>query len=171
VCSLQCIAIFIKQRNITGKNINNFPQLQEFEFLAWELLSAIYKSGWDKFPVNTNGLSFRTAVAKQSKKPAKSLQCGNDIKKRVSRVLSPIPPHPSATVLAKSKFTIANKSFAQVTKSSIENILKIYEAFPALPSKKIIKMHNAVFEPQTQKHPKVSMTTKGPSRKHIIWSQ
>ena len=71
-------------------------------------------------------------------------------------------------MLAKSKFTIANKSFAQVTKSSIENVLKIHEAFPALLSKKIIEMYNTVFEPQTQKHPKISMTTKGPSRKHIM---
>jgi len=171
VCSLQCIAIFIKQRNITGKNINNISQLQEFEFSAWELLSAIYKSGWYKFSVNTNGLSFRTAVAKQFKKPAKSSQCRNNTKKRVSRVPPPILPHPSTTVLAKSKFTIANKSFAQVTKSSIENVLKIYEAFSALLLKKIIEIHNTAFKPQTQKHPKISMTTKSPLRKYIIWSQ
>lgn len=30
--SFQHIAIFIKQRNITGKSIGNFPQLQEFSF-------------------------------------------------------------------------------------------------------------------------------------------
>ena len=168
VCSFQCIVIFIKQRNITDKNINNFPQLQEFEFSAQKLLFAIYKSGQDKFSVNTNGLFFRIAIAKQFKKLAKSPQCRNNTKERVSRVPLFILSCPSTIVLAKSKFTITNKPFAQITKLSIENVLKIYKVFLALLSKNIIEMHNAVFKPQTQKYPKISMTTKSPFRKHII---
>jgi len=44
-CSLQCIATFIKQRSLQGKKVDDFPQLKEIGFTAWELISAIYELG------------------------------------------------------------------------------------------------------------------------------
>jgi len=48
-------------------------------------------------------------------------------------------------------------------------LLKLREAFPSLPSKKIIKMHE-ISNPNNKSlnRPKLYMTTKGPSRKHIL---
>jgi len=57
-------------------------------------------------------------------------------------------------------------SFAQVA-MSVENILHIKEAFPALPNSKILDIHNLVFL-ITQRKRKIQITTKGPSRKQAI---
>jgi len=59
------------------------------------------------------------------------------------------------------------KSFAQVA-SVVANILQIKEAFPTLPNKKIMEIHNAMFDKPTQRTKKIQITTKGPSRKQAI---
>jgi len=68
----------------------------------------------------------------------------------------PIPPRPSKEQMESLKkcqevCSIKGKSslpfpipYAQTT-NSMASILKIKEAFPALPNKKILKIHNAVF--------------------------
>jgi len=48
------------------------------------------------------------------------------------------------------------------------NILKLRDTFPALPNKKIIKIHNAVFNKLMNKDKKIQITTKGLSRKQAI---
>jgi len=58
-------------------------------------------------------------------------------------------------------------SYAQIA-SNITNTLKIKEAFPALPNKKALKIHNAAFRQHANKAKKVQFTTKGPSRKQAI---
>jgi len=50
--------------------------------------------------------------------------------------------------LAKSKFfrknNIAKKSYAQASKSSINNIVKIKDTFPKLPTKKVVKVNDII---------------------------
>jgi len=58
-------------------------------------------------------------------------------------------------------------SYAQIT-SNVTNALKIKKAFPALPNKKVLEMHNVAFGQHTNKAKKVQFTTKGPSRKQAI---
>jgi len=58
-------------------------------------------------------------------------------------------------------------SYAQAANSSV-NILKIKEAFPAFPNKKIIEIHNATFSKPGHKDKKIQSTTKGPSQKQTI---
>jgi len=58
-------------------------------------------------------------------------------------------------------------SYAQVTNSTA-NILKIKEAFPALPNKKILEIHDMAFPKPDNKEQKVQHTTKGLSRKQAI---
>jgi len=72
--------------------------------------------------------------------------------------------------MAKSQFKRkTEKTFTQATKTGLKNVLKIREAFPTLPTQKVIEMHDAAFETPSPKQPfKVSMTTKGPSRKHVL---
>jgi len=48
------------------------------------------------------------------------------------------------------------------------SILKIKEAFPALPNKKILKIHNTAFSKPDNKGQKIQPITKGPSRKQAI---
>ena len=47
-CSLQCMACFLKQRNLNGCNSNNIAQLRLFGESAWDFISTIFKSGWDQ---------------------------------------------------------------------------------------------------------------------------
>jgi len=58
-------------------------------------------------------------------------------------------------------------SYAQIA-SNVTNALKIKEAFPALPDKKVLKMHKAAFGQHANRVKKVQVTTKGPSRKQAI---
>jgi len=58
-------------------------------------------------------------------------------------------------------------SYAQIV-SNVTNALKIKEAFPALPNKKVLEMHKAAFGQPANRAKKVQFTTKGPSRKQAI---
>jgi len=62
-----------------------------------------------------------------------------------------------------------SKSYAQASKSStsIFEVLKIKETFPALNAQKINQVNNIV-NGQSKPKPHIKMTTKGPSRKHTI---
>jgi len=52
--------------------------------------------------------------------------------------------------------------------SNVTNILKIKEAFLALPNKKVLEMHKVAFGQYANRAKKVQFTTKGPSRKQAI---
>jgi len=63
----------------------------------------------------------------------------------ISRISPPIPPRPSATLLAKSKLAkskLGSKSFTQAIKGSAKDILKVKEAFSKLAPNKIIEIYN-----------------------------
>jgi len=65
----------------------------------------------------------------------------------------------------KAKST--NKSYAQVS-SPAADIFKLHDTFPALPNRKIIKIHQASLSKAPLVKRKVQITTKGPSRKQVI---
>jgi len=44
-CSLQRIATFIKQKPLGDRDGLDIPQISDFGFVAWDLISAIYNSG------------------------------------------------------------------------------------------------------------------------------
>ena len=94
---------------------------------------------------------------------------------QISKVPPPIPPRLSKKVLEKSKFFQKNllvkgdsqMLYAQVA-SYISNTLKIKEAFPDLPNKKVLEIHNIAFAQSINKTRKIQHTTKGLSRKQAI---
>jgi len=53
-CSLQCMAKYIQQRKFVGQDIGSLRQLDNFADVAWDLLSTIYESGWDKYIITDN---------------------------------------------------------------------------------------------------------------------
>jgi len=70
--------------------------------------------------------------------------------------------------LTKGKSSLSSPmSYAQTT-NAVASILKIKEAFPALPNKKILEIHNTVFPKPDNKGRKIQYTTKGPSIKQVI---
>jgi len=58
-----------------------------------------------------------------------------------------------------------SRSFAQVAKNA-KNVLYIKEAFPSLPSKKNLQIHNIAFSALPKK--KIQIMTKGLSRKQVL---
>ena len=64
-CSLQRIATFIKQRPLGDKDGQDIPQISGFSFAAWDLISSIYNSGWDKLLVDDKSRTFRQCVVSQ----------------------------------------------------------------------------------------------------------
>ena len=167
--SLQRMANFIKQRPIGDKTEKDIPQIDQFGYAAWEFILAIYKAGWDKIIANANGKSFRQCVSSQFNRNKVMVNKDNNGKlANISKVPPLIPPRPSASVLAKSKYHNKGKSFTQDTKNSVKDILKIKEAFPKLSLNKIIEIHRVANNKLTLNKRKVIMTTKGPSRKQVI---
>jgi len=64
--------------------------------------------------------------------------------------------------LIKGKSSLSSPIFYAQTTNSMASILKIKEAFPALPNKKILEIHNAAFPNQTTKNKKYNI----PQRAH-----
>jgi len=92
----------------------------------------------------------------------------------VKKVSPPVSPRLLKKELEKAKSYLKNVSgktkdssslsYAQATSFAL-TILKIKEAFPALPNKKILEIHDTTFPKQNNKGRKVQPTTKRPSRK------
>ena len=104
----------------------------------------------------------------------------------VSVILPLIPAKLNKEVKEISKFfkniekPAINKSYAQASLPKSKpnalfsdiamNILKIKEAFPNLPNKKIDTIQKVVNGSNNKPKPRLNMTTKGPSRKQVIVS-
>ena len=113
---------FIRQQKLENRTVENILQISEFGFAAWDFLSSIYESGWDKLTANKDNRSFRQYIVSQfNMKTIKSNAINNSVKDNsakgtnISRILSSIPSRPSKSVLEKSKFfnknSVANSTF------------------------------------------------------------
>jgi len=174
-CSLKRIACFLRQRNVKDRDTNSIRQLDPFGESAWDFVSAIFESGWDTL-TTANKSSIRDNFTKEFGKTTKLSPSVNiHHGAHITKVPPPILPCPSKEILEKSKAhqqKISTKgkfplSYAQIA-SNVTNALKIKEAFPALPNKKVLEMHKAAFGQHTNRAKKVQVTTKGPSRKQAI---
>jgi len=168
-CSFSRISTFTNQRTLKDENIEIPSQIKPIGQVAWELFETIASSGWSSLPTN-NGMSLSDRISQlYSGQGSYTSSIMTNPPSKVKRIPPPIPPRPSKEVLEKSKHSQwknEKKTFAQVTKNA-ENILRIKEAFPSLPSNKIIQIHNAAFPSPPQKR-RMQITTKGPSRKQAI---
>ena len=174
-CSLICMAKFIKQRNITNCDSNKIPQIDSFGEAAFNFITAIYEAGWDKlFTSDKNTLRQKIRTQFSDLTP-----WDQNIGKRntVEKIPLPIPKRlPQKKVeeirkrleQKKSKGKNLTKSYVQVS-SPANDILKLRDALLALPNKKIIEIHNTTLNAsQSKGKKKISITTKGPSRKQAI---
>lgn len=67
------MAVFIKQCPLGNRMAKDIPQIGEFRFDAWKVLTVIYKSGWNKLTANNKEMLFRQCISSQfNKKPAKT---------------------------------------------------------------------------------------------------
>jgi len=56
---LHRIGFFISNRNLNSKTEKNILHILEVGQAAWDLISFIYKVGWDKLTVVSNNMTFR----------------------------------------------------------------------------------------------------------------
>ena len=170
-CSLIRIAQFIRQRNISNRDGNTITQLNSFGDAAFELFSAIHESGWNKLNTSDN-----TSIGHKIKDQFGNQPPAN--KNTIGNFPPCIPPrlHPKQVEEVRKRLLQRNnkkksqtpRSYAQVS-SSANDILKLRDAFPALPNKKIIEIHKAALNSsQPKEKEKIITTTKGPSRKQAI---
>jgi len=172
-CSLIRITEFIKQRNITDCNRNKIPQIDSFGEAALTFIQAIYEAGWNKLHT-TDKTSIECKIKMQFVKLG--LPNTNPSKRNMIKKISPsIPAHLSHKQLEEIKKHMEQrkrnknkaKSYAQAF-SPTADILKLRDAFPALPDKKIIEIHRATPSKKSPKGRKIQITTKGPFRKQAI---
>ena len=143
----------------------------------WSLITAIYSSRWDLLPVK-NGKTFCDLVGKrilnsyvkrsllnqpEAKKPSPSMPT------TATNSNVPVAPPPSKTTGPNEKKapkpTITKKSYVQASKanisSSIEDVIRVKEAFPTLSADEVGKMFKAKNSGKGMKKPKINMTTRG----------
>jgi len=163
------------------------PPAREFEQVTkgfWNLISAIYSSRWDLLPVE-DSKNFCTLVGEKILNNYVKLGLVNqpEAKKALSSISAtatnpnvPTTPPPSKmTRLNEKKATkpiITKKSYAQASKAnistSIEDVIRVKEAFPSLSADEVGKMLKAKNSSGGSKKPKINMTTKEQSRREII---
>ena len=174
-CSLIRMAEFIRQRNITNRDGNKIPQIDSFREAVFNFIMAIYKAGWDKlFTSDKNTLRQKIRTQFSDLTPRDQNTGKRNTVEKIPPPISKRLPHKQVEEVRKrleqkkSKEKNLTKSYAQVS-SLANDILKLRDAFPALPNKKIIEIHNTILnttQPKGKK--KISITTKGPSRKQTI---
>jgi len=147
----------------------NILSIVPFGSATWDLIQSIYEFRWNHITVNNKKCLFQQCVLNQfNNGPHLSSSCPLTNKPAEISITSPlISLKPSKETLAKSKFfkkyNIAKKLYSQVSKSNINNIIKIKNTFPKLPTKKIVKVNNIVNKSGLVKLKK-KMTIKGPLR-------
>jgi len=119
-------------------------------------ISAIFESGWDQLYLYDE-IFIRDSVTSwfgQINKPKVKISTPKELS--VKKIPPPVPPCLSKAQVEQAnkwnkncKFKEKNNStlslpYAQATITT-SNILKIKRAFPALPHKKLIKIHKAIF--------------------------
>ena len=185
MCLLHRIAAFVRQHKLEDKTAKDISQILEFGFVAWNFLLAIYKSGWDRLVANKKQKYFRQCISVQFNRKfsnnsvPKEESKGKDKQASVFRIFPPIPPWPSKSVLAKSKFFKDNQkskpnsqsnkpSYTQAFKSNIQNFLKIKNTFSKISLDKISEIHNVINKSNQKDKPRLNMIMKGLYRKQII---
>jgi len=158
-CSLQHMVCFLKQHSLERRNGNNIPQLELFGESAWDFISTIFESGWDQLHSSENTSIHNNISTYFGSIQTHDKATENNVYPKTSTVRKtppPIPPCSSKEQMENSKkhqavYTTKGKnsldssmSYTQAT-NAVANILKIKEAFPALPNKKIFEIHDVAF--------------------------
>jgi len=188
--SLHRMGKYIRDKTINN-NSNNCKDLEGIDKELWEFLSSIYKSHWDILYADSFKNTFRGKVSSKftPQIPKNPSTNGKEKDKAKPMFISLVPP----PILAKtpkevneiSKYFKKNpsphqkKSYTNVTSSStqqglpvskniVKKTLKIKEMFLNLLNNKIKQVQKVINGSNNNSKPRISMTTKSPSRKQVI---
>jgi len=191
--TLNFLAKYIQNKQVNSGKINDINDFDGIGDAIWNFISAVYAARWDALFTDQKTNSLRAKISSKFT-PRTPMTNGNnkkEIPKSVPVTINkalPLPLLPAKSkkeinVLSKyfqpKKTSVENKSqtsnnkpgksYAQTSKPSvnISEILKIKEMFSSLNAQKIDQVNN-IINSQNKPKPRIKMTTKGPSRKHII---
>jgi len=191
--SLNFLAKYIQGKQVNGNKVNDLSDFDGMGDAIWNFISSVYVSKWDALFTDqkTNTLRSKISLKFIPCTPPPNGNSKKDTPKSTPVTINkalPLPPllaktkkeinaiskyfhpkKPSVNNNDKSTNNQMGKSYAQASKSSTStsDVLKIKETFLALNAKKIDQVNNIVHG-QNKLKPRIKMTTKRPSRKHII---
>jgi len=162
------------------------------EFL-WKLFDTIYSAKWDTLIFNKEkNLTIRKCIGEHimpyyrqnqpstlmsntmmttTLSPLPSAEATPPSTTNMSVVPSSANKNVESTIKKDPKPLNMKKSYAQALKSSllrIEDIVRVKEVFPALSADEVGKVLKIKNSRESNKKPKINMTTRGPSRKEVI---
>ena len=141
---------YIKNKSIEQNKTNNVPDLSGISEVAWNFISAFYKSGWDLLVFDKDSWTFRQKVASKFTPKVQEIKTKSKNNKQTNKLASfvKLPPPILVKTLKEvkeiSKFFKKNsqlaekkdtkKSYVQASSlfSTTSKILKIKETFPKL---------------------------------------
>ena len=191
--TLNFLAKYILNKQVNGNTANNLNDFNGIGDAIWNFISAVYGAKWDVLHTDNKTNNLRAKIS--SKFTPRILVPNGNIKKDIPKsnpvTINKAPPLPSLPAKSKKEINAISKyfhpkksavetnnqtskpkpgkSYAQASKPSVNmsEVLKIKEAFPSLNAEKIDQVNN-IINGQNKTKPSIKMTTKGPSRKHII---
>jgi len=191
--TLNFLAKYIQGKQVNGGKANDLSDFDGMGDAIWNFISSVYAAKWNALHTDqkTNTLRSKISAKFTPRTPLSNGNTKKDTPKSTPITINkapPLPPLPAKTkkeinVISKyfhlKKPSVKNnsqsfkgqlgKSYAQASKSSTSTskVLKIKETFSALNAQKIDQVNNIV-NSQSKPKPRIKMTTKGLSRKHII---
>ena len=89
---------YILNKSIKRGKVNDFNDLKDIDNMAWNFISAIYKSGWNILSADNNNISFKNKVVVKftlkiynNNMPKNSGSKSNDKLATINRLPPPIP--------------------------------------------------------------------------------
>jgi len=192
--TLDFMAKYIRNKSVNNIKANNITEFEGMGDAIWNFISSVYEAKWDSLHTDRSTNMLRSKILSKftPRTPPAKGNGNKEIPKSTPVTINraPLPLPPLSTKPKKDVNTIPKyfqsknysdenktskgnpgKSYAQATKpvANTSDVLKIKEAFPSLNAKKVDQVNN-IFNGQSKPRPQIKMTTKGPSRKHIIIS-
>jgi len=191
--SLNFLAKYIQGKQVNSNKANDLDDFDGMGDAIWNFISLVYESKWDALFTDqkTNNLRSKIASKFSLRTPSpngnskKDTPKSNPVSINKAPSLPPLPAKSKKEINTISKYfhskkslinsnvgssnTQTGKSYAQASKmlATTSDVLKIKEMFPTLNANKIDQINSIVHE-QNKLKPRIKMTTKGLSRKHII---
>ena len=187
------MAKYIQGKQVDNGKANDLSDLNGMGDAIWNFISSVYEAKWDGLHTdqNTNTLRSKISAKFTPRIPLSNSNTKKDIPKPNPVTINKAPPLSLLPAKTKKEINVISKYFhtkkssgennrhlskyqsgklyAQASKpsASTSDVLKIKEAFPTLNAYKINQV-NSIVNGQSKPKLRISMTTKGPSRKHII---
>jgi len=191
--TLNFMAKYIQNKQVNGGKVNDLNDFDGMGDAIWNFISSVYAAKWDALYTDqkTNMLRSKISSKFTPRIPPTKGNANKETPKSVPVTINkapPLPPLPAKSKkeinviskyfqpknhLVRNKTQLSNdksgKSYAQAIKSltNTSEVLKIKETFPSLNAQKIDQV-NSIVNGQNKQKPRIKMTTKGPSRKHVI---